>query len=46
MKQLRMKTPDYLPRASENVEAAVEMIERLLRKGAPTDTGETSTSIR
>ena len=29
-----MKTPDYLPRASENVEAAVEIIERLMRKGA------------
>jgi cysteinyl-tRNA synthetase len=34
MKQLRMKTPDYLPRASENVESAVEIIEGLLRKGA------------
>ena len=33
MKQLRMKTPDYLPRASENVESAVEIIESLLRKG-------------
>jgi cysteinyl-tRNA synthetase len=33
MKQLRMKTPDFLPRASENVESAVEIIERLLRKG-------------
>lgn len=33
MKQLRMKTPDYLPRASENVESAVEIIEALIRKG-------------
>ena len=33
MKQLRMKTPDYLPRASENVESAVEIIEGLIRKG-------------
>jgi cysteinyl-tRNA synthetase len=33
MKQLRMKTPDFLPRASENVESAVEIIEGLLRKG-------------
>jgi cysteinyl-tRNA synthetase len=33
MKQLRMKVPDYLPRASENVESAVEIIEGLLRKG-------------
>ncbi len=33
MKQLRMKTPDFLPRASENVESAVEIIESLLRKG-------------
>jgi cysteinyl-tRNA synthetase len=34
MKQFRMKTPDFLPRASENVESAVEIIEGLLRKGA------------
>jgi cysteinyl-tRNA synthetase len=34
MKRLRMKTPDFLPRASENVESAVEIIEGLLRKGA------------
>lgn len=34
MKQLRMKTPDYLPRASQNVESAVEIIEGLIRKGA------------
>ena len=33
MKQLRMKTPDYLPRASENVESAVEIIEGLIRRG-------------
>jgi cysteinyl-tRNA synthetase len=33
MKLLRMKTPDFLPRASENVESAVEIIEGLLRKG-------------
>jgi cysteinyl-tRNA synthetase len=33
MKQLRMKTPEFLPRASENVESAVEIIESLLRKG-------------
>jgi cysteinyl-tRNA synthetase len=33
MKQLRIKTPDFLPRASENVESAVEIIENLLRKG-------------
>jgi cysteinyl-tRNA synthetase len=33
MKQLRMKTPDFLPRASENVESAVEIIKGLLRKG-------------
>jgi len=32
-KQLRMKSPDFLPRASENVESAVEIIESLLRKG-------------
>lgn len=30
MKLLRMKIPDYLPRASEAVDEAVEMIERLL----------------
>jgi cysteinyl-tRNA synthetase len=34
MKRLRMKPPDFLPRASENVESAVEIIEGLLRKGA------------
>jgi cysteinyl-tRNA synthetase len=34
MKQLRMKTPDYLPRASENVKSAVEIIEGLIGKGA------------
>ena len=28
--RLKMKTPDYLPRASESVEEAVEIIERLL----------------
>ena len=33
MKQLRIKPPDYLPRASENVESAVEIIEGLIRKG-------------
>jgi cysteinyl-tRNA synthetase len=33
MKQLRMKSPRFLPRASENVESAVEIIEGLLRKG-------------
>jgi len=33
MKQLRMKTPEFLPRASENVESAVEIIESLLRTG-------------
>ncbi len=30
MRLLRMKTPDYLPRASNHVEEAVTMIERLL----------------
>jgi cysteinyl-tRNA synthetase len=34
MKQLRIKPPDFLPRASENVESAVEIIDSLLRKGA------------
>jgi cysteinyl-tRNA synthetase len=33
LKQLRMKSPDFLPRASENVESAVEIIESLLLKG-------------
>ena len=33
MNQLRMKSPDFLPRASENVESAVEIIESLLNKG-------------
>lgn len=33
MRQLRMKVPDYLPRASENVESAIEIIETLLHKG-------------
>jgi cysteinyl-tRNA synthetase len=33
MKQLRMKNPDFLPRASENVESAVEIIKGLLRRG-------------
>ena len=32
MKLLRMKTPDYLPKASENVDQAVEIIQRLLER--------------
>jgi cysteinyl-tRNA synthetase len=40
MKQLRMKTPDFLPRASENVESAVRIIEGLLRKGVAYRHGE------
>jgi cysteinyl-tRNA synthetase len=30
LKALRMKTPDFMPRASENVDRAVEIIEQLL----------------
>ncbi len=33
MKMLRMKKPDFLPRASENIDMAVNIIEVLLRKG-------------
>jgi cysteinyl-tRNA synthetase len=33
MKLLGMKTPDYLPRASEHVEAAADIIQTLLDKG-------------
>jgi cysteinyl-tRNA synthetase len=33
MKLLRMKAPDFLPRASENVEEAAEVIRRLLARG-------------
>jgi cysteinyl-tRNA synthetase len=32
MKLLRMKVPDYLPRASESIKEAVEIIERLIEK--------------
>ncbi len=32
MKLLRMKTPDYLPKASESVDQAVELIQRLLER--------------
>ena len=32
MKLLRMKTPDYLPKASESVNQAVEIIEQLLER--------------
>jgi cysteinyl-tRNA synthetase len=33
MELLRIKTPDYLPRASEAVDEAAEIIEELLRRG-------------
>jgi cysteinyl-tRNA synthetase len=33
MKLLRMKAPDYLPRASEHVERAADIIQTLLNKG-------------
>jgi cysteinyl-tRNA synthetase len=33
MRLLKMKTPDYLPRASDAVEEAVAIIERLLNRG-------------
>jgi cysteinyl-tRNA synthetase len=33
MKLLRMKAPDYLPRASEHVEQAADIIQTLLNKG-------------
>jgi cysteinyl-tRNA synthetase len=33
MKLLKMKRPDFLPRASENIEEAVEIISRLLSRG-------------
>lgn len=33
MELLKMKVPDYLPRASEHVEQAVDIIQNLLRKG-------------
>ncbi len=33
MKMLRMKIPDYLPRASENVHESVKIIEKLLEEG-------------
>lgn len=32
MKMLRMKVPDYLPRASDSIHEAVEIIERLLER--------------
>jgi cysteinyl-tRNA synthetase len=32
MKLLKMKTPDYLPKASESVDQAVEIIQRLLER--------------
>lgn len=34
MEQLRIKMPDYLPRASEHVEKAVEIIQELLDRGS------------
>ena len=46
MKQLRMKTPDYLPRASENVESAVEISRASFARVRPTVTAQTSTSTR
>jgi cysteinyl-tRNA synthetase len=33
MASLRMKTPDFLPKASEHVESAAELIQRLLDRG-------------
>lgn len=33
MKMLRMKKPEFLPRASENIDMAINIIEILLRKG-------------
>ncbi len=33
MKALRMKVPDYLPRASEHVDEALRIIDRLIEKG-------------
>ncbi|MEW6116784.1 MAG: class I tRNA ligase family protein [Nitrospirota bacterium] len=33
MTLLRMQTPDYLPRASEHVDRAVDIIQQLLKKG-------------
>jgi cysteinyl-tRNA synthetase len=40
MKTLRMKLPDYLPRASEHVERAADIIQTLLSKGIAYRYGE------
>jgi len=33
MKALKMKVPDYLPKASEHVDEAIRIIERLIEQG-------------
>ena len=45
MRLLRIKTPDYLPRASDHVEEAAAMIERLLELKIAYRHRATSTSI-